>query len=103
MSAETDLRAEWGRIWTAGGAKKTHIMPACPYVTDRFTAVDVENYPESHVDLCKWCARRFETWDANRFDTNENVGKCERCGCRTNNAHYCRDCQTHVERMRARK
>ena len=102
MSNAARLRAEWGRIWTAGGTK-THIMPACRYVTDRFTAVDVENYPESHVDLCEWCEERFETWDANRFDTNENVGKCERCGCRTTNVRYCADCQLHVERMRARR
>ena len=102
MSDAAQVRSEWGRIWTAGG-RKTHIMPACPYVSDRFTAVDVENYPESHVDLCEWCEQRFDRWSDRRFDTNENVGKCERCGSRTNNAHYCRDCQTHVERMRARR
>lgn len=100
MSDATRLRAEWGRIWTASGAK-THIMPSCPYVTDRHSPAAVDAYPESHVDLCDWCARRFGSWR----DGLERDGahRCDRCGERTSNVRYCADCQLHVERMRARR
>jgi len=100
MTDATRLRSEWGRIWTAGGTK-THIMPACPYVSDRHTAVPVDAYPESHVDLCEWCAQRFGSWrDGLKRD---GAIRCERCGARTNNVRYCADCQMHVERMRVRR
>lgn len=100
MSDTTRLRAEWGRIWTAGGSK-THIMPACPYVTDRHTPVAADAYPESHVDLCSWCARRFDSWRDGIAADGANT--CERCGAKTSNVTYCADCQLHTERMRARR
>ena len=100
MSTETKLRSEWGRIWTAAGSK-THIMPSCRYATDRHSPIPVEDFPESHVDLCKWCEKCFTSWRSGL--ENDGVNRCDRCGARTDNAHHCADCQLHVERMRARR
>lgn len=100
MTQRERLRAEWGTVWVKSGCV-THIMPDCRYVSDGHYAVDTDNYPAEWVDLCEFCAERFDNWRDGLAvgDTN----RCERCGCRTDNPRHCRDCQTHIERQRARR
>ena len=92
------LRDEWGTIYVASGSK-THIMPACRYVTDAHQEKDVATYPAAHIDLCSWCEERFERW---RNGTDGKRTQCQRCGATTTD-EYCDDCQAHIKRMEARR
>jgi len=94
------IKEEWGTLYLRSGSK-AHIMDSCRYVTDNHREVDAENFPENHIEICNWCERKFKKWRTG-LETSDNVS-CERCGKDTDNARYCRDCQKHLERMRARK
>lgn len=103
MSDEIDpetLRSEWGSVWVKS-TSKTHIMPSCRHVTESHRKTPVEAYPAAHIDLCSWCAERFRRWRAN--NTTDGTNRCQRCHKATPNVEYCTDCQTHIERMRARR
>lgn len=94
------VRDEWGSIYIASG-RKTHLMDGCPYHTDSHRKIDASKIPESHTDLCSWCKERFGNWREGL--QSDDKGRCDRCGDTTTNVRYCRECQTHVERMKARK
>ena len=94
------LKNEWGTIYVAYDAK-SHIIESCRYCTDRHTATPIESIPENHIDLCSLCEQRFQNWRDGLKRDGKN--RCDRCGKHTDEPTYCRKCETHVERIEARK
>lgn len=95
------VRAEWGSVWLKARAK-THIMDACRYVSDDFRQVDVDAVPETHVDLCDWCADRFRNWRRGLGDAAADSA-CARCGRHDTTFEHCDDCRATIDRRRARR
>lgn len=90
------IQDEWGTLYVAS-SRKAHLMNGCPYHTADHRKVDAEAYPETHVDLCSWCADKLDNWRDGLSKDDKN--RCDRCGKHTDEPTYCRACEAHIDRM----